>query len=110
MTALLSVTRKQHYIAIKMSTLSVACKRYIVSGKVQGVFFRASTRNRAQELNLTGYAKNLSNGKVEVIACGTQASLDVLEAWLNHGPAAAKVTNLECENIVEQSFSNFHIY
>jgi acylphosphatase len=65
--------------------------RFLVVGKVQGVFFRASTRERALDLGLRGRATNLADGGVEVIAEGQAAALDALEAWLQHGPPAACV-------------------
>ncbi len=65
--------------------------RFLVSGKVQGVFFRASTRERALDLGLSGRATNLPDGRVEVIADGDPAALDALEAWLRQGPPAARV-------------------
>lgn len=71
------------------------CRRFLVSGRVQGVFFRASTRARATELGLRGQAKNLSDGRVEVVACGVPAALDELEIWLRHGPPLAVVTGVE---------------
>ena len=69
----------------------MACARFIVSGKVQGVFFRASAREQAQRLDLAGHAKNLDDGTVEVIACGDAANIEALERWLQTGPAAARV-------------------
>lgn len=65
--------------------------RFLVSGKVQGVFFRASARNEALRLGLHGHARNLSDGRVEVIAHGTPDALHELERWLWQGPPAAKV-------------------
>ena len=67
------------------------CAKFNVRGRVQGVFFRASTRNEAQRLGLTGYAKNLPDGSVEVLACGADPALDQLERWLHTGPPAAHV-------------------
>ena len=67
------------------------CARFIVSGRVQGVFFRASAREQAQRLDISGHAKNLDDGTVEVIACGDAANLEELERWLQKGPAAAHV-------------------
>lgn len=67
------------------------CAKFIVSGKVQGVFFRASARSRAMQLKIDGYAKNLPNGDVEVLAQGSEASLKALHEWLKVGPPAAKV-------------------
>lgn len=65
--------------------------RFLVSGKVQGVLFRASTRERALDLGLSGRATNLPDGRVDVVAEGDAAALDALEAWLHEGPRAARV-------------------
>ncbi len=64
---------------------------WIVSGRVQGVFFRASTRTEARRLGLSGHALNRADGTVEVVASGTLQSLDALETWLHHGPPGARV-------------------
>ena len=56
--------------------------RFLVGGKVQGVFFRASTREQALKLGLRGYAKNLPDGRVEVLAEGDERALNALERWL----------------------------
>ncbi len=69
--------------------------RCLVSGRVQGVAFRANARREALALGLTGWARNLPDGRVEVVACGTPAALDALTAWLSHGPALARVTGVE---------------
>jgi acylphosphatase len=68
--------------------------RFLVSGKVQGVFFRASTRNEALKLGLHGYARNLADGRVEVVAGGTSEALQELERWLWQGPPAAQVDDV----------------
>lgn len=67
------------------------CKLCLVSGRVQGVFYRASAMRRAAELGVTGYAKNLSDGRVEVLICGEQQAVDALIEWLWEGPPAARV-------------------
>src|SRR4051794_1362488 len=64
-------------------------RRCLVSGKVQGVFFRASTRQKAVELGCGGYAKNLADGRVEVLAIGEPFAVAQLIAWLRIGPPAA---------------------
>jgi acylphosphatase len=66
-----------------------------VSGRVQGVFFRAATRDEGQRLGLVGWAKNLRDGRVEVVAQGHQSALDALVAYLHRGPAAARVDEVE---------------
>jgi acylphosphatase len=68
---------------------------WLVHGRVQGVFFRESTRRQALGLGLSGHALNLSDGSVEVLARGANDALDQLEAWLHHGPSAARVERLE---------------
>jgi acylphosphatase len=74
------------------------CAKFIVSGRVQGVFFRASTRAEAGRLGLTGYARNCPDGSVEVLACGDTAALDELQSWLQIGPPAARVERvLRCD-------------
>ncbi|KGE51036.1 acylphosphatase [Xanthomonas axonopodis pv. vasculorum] len=65
--------------------------RFVVSGVVQAVGYRASTRQRAAPLGLVGHACNQADGSVEVVAAGRAASLDALEAWLWQGPPAATV-------------------
>ncbi len=70
-----------------------AC-RFIVTGKVQGVFFRASTRAQARRLGLRGYATNLPDGSVEVVAAGEATAIESLAAWLRHGPPMAKVAEV----------------
>ena len=69
--------------------------RFLVGGKVQGVFFRASTREQALKLGLRGYAKNLPDGRVEVLAEGSATALDALERWLHVGPPMARVESVE---------------
>jgi acylphosphatase len=61
---------------------------------VQGVWFRDSTRREAERLGLTGHAKNLPNGDVEVLASGSAASLAELASWLREGPPLAKVSEV----------------
>jgi acylphosphatase len=70
-------------------------RRCLVSGRVQGVFYRASARDRARVLGVTGYARNLSDGRVEVLACGPAAAVEALCSWLWQGSAASRVTAVE---------------
>jgi acylphosphatase len=69
-------------------------RRCYVSGRVQGVFYRASTRQKAAELGCNGYARNLADGRVEVLIVGQPASVQSLIDWLWHGPPGAHVTNV----------------
>ncbi len=70
------------------------CRRFYIRGRVQGVFFRDSTRRRALDLGLSGWARNLPDGRVEVLACGAPAALAELEAWLWQGPPSAEVADV----------------
>ena len=63
----------------------------LISGKVQGVYYRASAQQKASELGLTGYARNLSDGQVEVMAEGPEDGLEKLKRWCAEGPPEARV-------------------
>jgi acylphosphatase len=82
--------------------------RFMVSGRVQGVFFRASTREQAIGLSITGHARNRPDGGVEVLACGSADALDALERWLRRGPPAARVDAVVREDLPEQELRGFH--
>lgn len=70
-------------------------RRFLVTGKVQGVYFRHSARLEALRLGLAGLARNLPDGSVEVIAHGDPAAVADLRAWLGRGPASARVEGVE---------------
>jgi acylphosphatase len=75
--------------------------RFRIRGRVQGVFFRASTRERALDLGLSGHAINCDDGCVEVLACGDDAAIESLHRWLRKGPPAARVDAVEVEHDVK---------
>ncbi len=82
----------------------------LVSGRVQGVCFRAAARRRAQTLGLTGYAKNLPDGRVEIVAEGPEEALKSFLRWAGHGPSGARVDNLSARwEAPRKSFSAFEI-
>ena len=87
----------------------MSCRRCLVAGRVQGVFFRASTRDQAARLGITGYARNLPDGRVEVVACGNDENLDALYEWLQQGPPHAQVERCECTPVPVENFSTFSI-
>jgi acylphosphatase len=66
-----------------------------VSGNVQGVFFRASTRDRARALGVNGFVRNLRDGRVEIVAEGNEQAVDDLIHWARIGPPHAAVENVE---------------
>lgn len=71
------------------------CKHFYISGRVQGVFFRASTCETARALKLAGWVKNTLDGRVEVFACGNVEQLAKLKVWLEKGPPMASVEHVE---------------
>ena len=83
--------------------------RFIVTGKVQGVFYRASTREQALALGVCGHAENRLDGSVEVLASGSVQALDALEQWLRQGPSMAVVETVEREDLPEQGLKGFRI-
>jgi acylphosphatase len=80
-----------------MSTL--IARRCYVSGRVQGVFYRASTRQKASELGCSGYARNLPDGRVEVLAVGEPEAVHALVEWLWRGSPASEVMAVEVEEV-----------
>ena len=79
----------------------------IISGKVQGVFYRASCQEVAQVLGLTGWVKNLQDGNVEVLAQGEKEKIEKLIEWCKKGPSGAKVSGVEIKwgNVLNNSLS-----
>ena len=86
-----------------------ACMRCFISGKVQGVWFRASAKGEADILGITGWARNLSDGRVEVLACGSREQLDSFYAWLQEGPQMSDVSHHSREDIPWQDCSCFEV-
>jgi acylphosphatase len=81
-----------------------------VSGRVQGVFFRASTAARAQDLGVTGWVRNHHDGTVEVVAEGKRAAVDQLLVWCRQGPPGARVEHLEIEwQLFRDEFRQFSV-
>ena len=85
------------------------CMHCYISGRVQGVFFRASARQEAERLGITGYAKNLPDGRLEVLACGSKGQVDDFCVWLSQGPANAEVSNVSCQPVDAIPPSEFSI-
>ncbi|MGB0513258.1 MAG: acylphosphatase [Wenzhouxiangellaceae bacterium] len=76
----------------------MTARRFYIEGRVQGVFFRASTQRQAKRLGITGHAINLPDGRVEVLAAGSDQALDELQQWLGRGPAGARVDRVQAED------------
>lgn len=81
----------------------------VVRGRVQGVYFRATTQSTAQALGLFGWVRNLSDGSVELHAEGERANLDRLIAWCHEGPPAASVTSVEVEPATPEGTDRFSV-
>jgi acylphosphatase len=80
----------------------VICKKCLVGGRVQGVFYRATTAQRARELGIRGYAKNLPDGRVEVLVVGDLETVQAFIEWLWTGSSASKVTSVDAVEIALQ--------
>jgi len=83
------------------------CLRCVVSGEVQGVFYRATTQRKARELGVMGWAKNRADGSVEVLACGEEAAVHVLADWLWQGSPPSNVTGVTSEEVTYQPLTTF---
>ena len=83
------------------------CVRCYVAGRVQGVGYRFYTYHKALQLGLTGYARNLDDGRVEVLACGEETAVTTLREWLWRGPRWARVTDVQWEYAPIEYYNNF---
>ena len=81
---------------MRPGALTVTTMRCLVTGRVQGVFFRASALEQAGRLGVSAHARNLDDGSVEVTASGDAVALEDLKAWLWQGPSMARVDNVKC--------------
>jgi len=80
-----------------------------VHGRVQGVFFRQSTREQAEKLGICGFARNNADGTVTIEAEGSPEALDHLEQWCRHGPPAARVNKVEVQRGEMQQYTTFEV-
>ena len=87
-----SIGAKDAFLEVPIISPMTTCLHYKVSGRVQGVGFRASARAQALSLGLSGWARNCADGGVEVMACGLATQLEALHHWLHSGPPQAQVT------------------
>ena len=88
----------------------MVCRRSFVSGRVQGVFYRATCVRKAETLGLTGYARNLNDGRVEVLACGEAAAVEQFVAWLWEGSPASKVTAVDTDDVDPASLQRTTVF
>lgn len=94
-------------MAMPEAPAGVQTWRCVVSGRVQGVGFRAATRRRAVALGLQGHARNLPDGRVEVLARGPEHALRQLRDWLREGPSAAQVRDVLCDVVPDGTGEGF---
>lgn len=97
------------HFSASVQTGSMIRKRAIVRGRVQGVGFRWSARAQADRLGVTGFARNLPDGTVEVEAEGSEAAVEQMLHWLHHGPRLAEVHALEVTEVPVQGSAAFDI-
>jgi len=83
--------------------------RIIVTGRVQGVFFRASTVQRATALGVSGWVRNLPDGRVEIVAEGASDAVDTLISWARRGPEAARVLSTSVHDEPPRGESGFGV-
>lgn len=87
----------------------MAARRFTISGRVQGVFFRAETQEKANELGLTGWVQNNPDGSVEIHAEGPEDALACFATWCREGPSAAVVERVHEEEVPERGEQTFDI-
>ncbi|MEC9484166.1 MAG: acylphosphatase [Halomonas sp.] len=83
------------------------CVKALVTGKVQGVWYRRATQEKALGAGLTGYARNQADGCVEVMLCGESDAINQIVRWLWEGPPDAKVTHVELEGVEWRNYDTF---
>lgn len=86
------------------------CRRYRVSGVVQGVGFRYHAQRQAIRYELVGWVRNCMDGDVELVACGSDVNLDKLKTWLHTGPPISNVKNVAAKTLDNiETFTVFSI-
>lgn len=88
---------------------NIKAVKLVIHGKVQGVFYRKSTREKAIQFKISGFVRNCNNGTVEVFAEGKDENLNLFIAWCNIGPPGAKVTHIDIHECPLKNFQDFII-
>lgn len=90
--------------------MGISCQHFLIYGNVQGVGFRAATVQQAKSLQLTGWVRNLPDGRVEILAQGEDTALQTLQDWLAEGPRFAAVQTVAVQNLdVDEKLTHFEI-
>ncbi|WP_304525663.1 acylphosphatase [Halomonas sp. I5-271120] len=87
--------------------MSKCCLKALVTGKVQGVWYRKATQEQALKAGVAGHARNLADGRVEVLLCGESSNVDAVARWLWEGPPNARVTHVAIEGVDWQDHDAF---
>lgn len=87
--------------------MSKCCIKALVTGKVQGVSYRRATQEQALMAGVTGHARNLPDGRVEVVMCGEGEAVNTVVEWLWSGPPGARVTHVELNGVEWQDRDSF---
>jgi acylphosphatase len=85
------------------------CVHLLIQGKVQGVFYRVSTKETADKLNITGTVRNTNDGNVEIVAVGNNKNINEFIEWCKHGPPRANVSDVEVTDTPLQQSTSFNI-
>ena len=93
----------------KLSSRTMPTLRLIIKGKVQGVFYRASAKEIADELGVTGLIQNITGGDVEAMVTGSKKQLELFEAWCRQGPPGANVSEVISTEQDETIFEDFKV-
>jgi acylphosphatase len=83
--------------------------RAYASGRVQGVFYRASAQRKAHELGVNGWVRNCPDGRVEAQLEGEQTAVDQMLAWMREGPSAAQVEDVQVESVSPENAAGFNV-
>jgi acylphosphatase len=89
--------------------MSKICLHCFVGGQVQGVFYRNGVKQKAKELDINGWTRNLSDGRVEVMACGDAEKVEELREWLWDGPPRAEVTDVDVSELPYEEHDSFEV-
>jgi acylphosphatase len=92
-----------------LNVMLLIAREILCIGKVQGVFYRASTQSQAKALQLRGWVKNQPDGTVLIHAEGSSKAVDQLVTWCRRGPEAARVDQIEVKDVEAQGFDDFNI-
>lgn len=85
------------------------CKRCVISGKVQGVYYRQAALDQANALGVVGWVRNLATGDVECLICGEEELVEAMCEWLWEGSPTARVENVVEESLPWQEYTTFMI-